>query len=75
MQAEKAKDSFKVDDKGTTNHWSSLRAEKHILLVCFFSGNNQLLRRKNINKEEKEKLMEKKRQYWDTLRKNKLRYW
>ncbi|TKY69302.1 ROS1 protein [Spatholobus suberectus] len=68
IEAQKAKDSSKVDDKGTENN-SSLRAEKADPLGMFFNEKKSVVGKKNMNKEEKEKLMEKKRQYWDTLRK------
>lgn len=68
MEGQKAKESFKVDDKGTTNN-SSLKAEKVDPLGLHFSEKKPIAGKKNMNKEEKEKLMEKKKQYWDILRK------
>ncbi|KAL2347660.1 hypothetical protein Fmac_001660 [Flemingia macrophylla] len=59
MEAQKNKDSSKFDDKGT---------QKADPLNMHF-GEEKLLEKKNKNKEEKEKLMEEKKQYWDTLRK------
>ncbi|RDX57904.1 Protein ROS1, partial [Mucuna pruriens] len=68
MEVEKEKESSKVDNKGTKIK-SSLIAEKEVPPSVFSGDKKKAIRKKNMNKEKKVKLMEKQQQYWDRLRK------
>lgn len=68
MEAQKAKGSSKVDNGGIENN-SSFSERKPDSPSILFGQKQSPLIKKNKNQEEKEKLLEKQRQYWDTLRK------